>query len=105
MIKKVFTSKKKYQSRYFSFLYKKRPYDSNDTPRMTIIVSKKISKKAVIRNRIKRIFRSAMSSFLVQLPKSIDAIILPKPHTERLSSTQCQEDLLKAVKWVQIQCK
>lgn len=55
-------------------------YKSSDLlhSRVGIIVSNKISKKAVVRNKIKRRFRAASAQLIVGFPRKLDIIIIAK---------------------------
>lgn len=50
-----------------------------DATRFGFVVSTKISKKAVIRNKIKRWLRSAVSPFLKNTPSGFDVVVMTKP--------------------------
>lgn len=52
---------------------------SHKYPRFAIAVSLKISKKAVIRNKIKRRIRSILRNNLANINKKYDMVIIAKP--------------------------
>lgn len=74
-IKRVFKKGKCLQSPLFSLWF----FPSWQTfSRGTVTVSKKYDKRAVCRNRLKRLFREASHHLLLSLPLHADIIILPK---------------------------
>jgi ribonuclease P protein component len=54
------------------------PTSGDETSRFTVIVPVKLSKKAVPRNRTKRLLREALYQNLPQLPQGTDGILLAK---------------------------
>lgn len=53
---------------------------SNPTvTRMTVVVSKQVSKRAVDRNRLKRRLRAHMAKLLPQLKRTVDMVITVQP--------------------------
>lgn len=54
--------------------------------RFGIVVSKKVSKSAVVRNRVKRVFREAMKQFLNEYSKDMLITIQPSINTNLSSS-------------------
>ena len=65
--------------------------------RSTIVVSKKIDKSAVNRNRIKRIFREALRQAVEWKEIKWDMVIFPSPRTLEMKSTDLIEGLRKAI--------
>jgi ribonuclease P protein component len=62
--------------------------------RIGISISQKVSKRAVIRNRIKRQIRAILQQFLPQIPPGWQLVIIVKP-----SATQCgYEQFLQELK-------
>lgn len=51
----------------------------SDNPRVAFIVSKKIDKRSVVRNNIKRKFSDAITSFLPRLPQKTELVFLARP--------------------------
>jgi len=77
-----------------SFLIiKTLPNDLKET-RFAFIVSKKFSKKAVVRNRIRRQISEAIKDNLVTTKKGIDAVILSMPGAQEWDT----EEVKKIVK-------
>ena len=63
-----------------------------DSPRLGIIVSKKVSKRAVDRNLIKRLIRESFRSNQAQLPKR-DIIILVRPPAAQADNSKITQQL------------
>lgn len=63
-----------------------------DKVRLTVIVSVKVSKKAVVRNRIKRIIRNYIQKNLTSF-KTGDYAIIVKPSTSKISEQELLENL------------
>jgi ribonuclease P protein component len=56
--------------------------------RFAVLVSKKISKKAVIRNKQKRRIKAIIRQDLLKIQKGIDVVIITKPDVLEKSFTQ-----------------
>lgn len=56
-------------------------YERGDTDlsRIAFVVSKKVNKRAVVRNRTRRLFREAVRSLLGKLGRGVDIVFLVKP--------------------------
>lgn len=65
----------------------------NNYTRFGFIISKKISKLATQRNRIKRAFRDAFRYNLNRIKKGFDVVVLAKPSLERM----LVDDIMKEV--------
>ncbi len=63
-------------------------------PRFVIVVSTKVDKRAVVRNKLRRQYREICKKFLSRLPPCDIALLVSKPATE-LSFAQMQERLEK----------
>ena len=63
-------------NRDFTLRYLK---NGNDTNRLGIVVSKKVSKKAVVRNKIRRQIKAYMTENATTLKQGYDMIITAKP--------------------------
>jgi ribonuclease P protein component len=61
--------------------------------RLGISISRKVSKKAVSRNRIKRQIRVALRQILVDLKPGWDCVIIVKPGIEPCNSLQFLQEL------------
>ncbi len=66
--------------------------------RVGFIVSKKVSKKAVLRNRIKRVLREQMKKRMDKIIKGFDIIITAKGKILELESEEIGESLEKLLK-------
>jgi ribonuclease P protein component len=98
----VFSDAKSSFCRYFTVLYKSNHLENT---RMGIICGRKISKKAVDRNRLKRVIRESYrkSSLLQREPYYIDIIVLPKVHAVAVDNIVLFEALEKH--WQRIHSK
>ena len=72
---RVFSGKKSFGNRHLTLLYCKNGLDHN---RIGIIISKKISKKAVVRNHLRRQLREIFRSNQHRILSGYDFIIIPK---------------------------
>jgi ribonuclease P protein component len=75
----VFKQGKNFKQGFLYFKIKKNKLDSS---RFGFIVSKKFSKKAVERNKIKRRLREIMKKELPKIKKPIDLIVIVNPGAE-----------------------
>ncbi|MCP6719293.1 MAG: ribonuclease P protein component [Patescibacteria group bacterium] len=66
--------------------------------RFGFVVSKKVSKKAVIRNKIKRRLREIMKSKIDELKKGLDIILIVLPKTETKDFLEIKEVVEKLLK-------
>lgn len=64
----------------------------NSTPRLTVITSTKVSKKAVARNRIKRIAREVVRSFVSRLQPG-EYVIIMKAAADNASTAELRNSL------------
>ena len=79
---RVFSKSKRIQNRHFTLLV--HYIEPDKQTRMGFVVSKKVDKTAVQRNRIKRLIRE---SFRVQKRlKSADYVVMAKPGVSKLSN-------------------
>lgn len=86
---RVFSKSKRIQNQQFTLLlhYSK----AAQSPRLGLVVSKKVDKSAVKRNRIKRLIRE---SFRVKKQlKSADYVVMAKPGVSNLSNQLITESL------------
>ncbi len=67
---------------YKDFLVLKARKNKERESRFGFIVSQKVSKKAVIRNRIKRRFREVVKGMIKKTNKNTDIILIALPGTE-----------------------
>lgn len=80
--------------RLFGILFIK---NEKDFPRVGFIVSTNISKKAVERNRAKRLLREAVRAFLPKI-KGFDVLFLAKGQMLKASQSQAIEETKKLFK-------
>jgi len=78
---------------FFSPFFLVKFLKTADAARVTVVVSTKVSKKAVTRNRIKRIIRDCIRHSLLSL-KSGDYVVIVKPSIARLEAVQMREEVL-----------
>ncbi len=67
-------------------------------PRFGFVVSKKISNKATIRNKIKRRLRKAVADIIKDIKKPIDMVIITLPGIEKKEFLEIKEILSSAFK-------
>lgn len=66
-----------------------------ETSRFGIVISKKISKKAVLRNKIRRRLREEIKKILPHFKKGIDIVIIANPGATKEKREKIAEDLKK----------
>lgn len=67
--------------------------NSNECPKIGISLSKKTFKKAVERNRARRLVSKALENMYNKLPGGINIVVLPKEGVLKMSS----EELIKSI--------
>ena len=71
-------------------------YEKTDSPsQFAITVSKKISKKAIVRNQIKRRLREKVRIELPRLKKGIDGVIIVRPGVVKEKNQEISKNLNK----------
>lgn len=65
--------------------------------RFCFIVSKKISNKAVVRNRVKRRLREAIACSLPEIKSGIDCVLIALPGLEAMSYQEIREKVSRAL--------
>jgi len=83
--------------RYYGKYLKLRVYNTKNLEaqvQVGIVVSKKFSKKAVARNRIKRQLRAIFQAFLPQLKQGLQIVITVITVSDLPNYLQLQEDLI-----------
>ena len=93
---------KKGRSSYGSILGVKSLDNNLDFNRFTVVVSNKVSKKAVVRNKIKRQIREVVKQELPCLKIGKDVIILTLPVIVGQKFTDIRENLVKEFKKVSL---
>ena len=63
--------------------------------RFGIVVSKKISKKAVLRNKTKRIIRNIITNYLDKISKNKDIIIVSKKVLNKELKKEAEQELIE----------
>ena len=76
--KLVFKKGQRYVSPYFVLLVLRRTEDMESPTRFSVIVSKKVNKLAVIRNRIRRVLRESIKSSLNDIKPGFDCIVIAR---------------------------
>lgn len=84
------TAGKKLESKFVRLFVK---MGDNANPRIGIAVSGKVFKKAVTRNRARRVISQALQSIYLNLPKNINILALPKHSALEVKSEELLEDL------------
>lgn len=70
--------------------------NNGDNPRFCFIVSKRISNKAVVRNKLKRRLRSIVAKFLPQIKVNYDCVFIACPGLE-LVDFRCLVSIVERV--------
>lgn len=79
-------------------LYLKIVKNNLKNSRFGFVVSKKVSKKATIRNKIKRRLREAVKGKLTEVKKGIDGAIVVMPGLEEKGFSELEEKINKLFK-------
>lgn len=79
------------------FLYFKIIKNNEKNSRFGILVSKKVAKKAVDRNKIKRRIREIIKKNIPFIRKEIDLIVIAKKEINRKKFIQIEEDISQAL--------
>ena len=97
---------KRFACPFFVVIALKRPETSENTIRTGYTVSKKVSKKAVTRNRIKRRMREAVRTIMPEYGYAAhDYIIIARRAAETAEFAELTERLQFALKWLHKQAK
>lgn len=64
-----------------------------EEPRVGVVISKKISKKAVVRNRIKRVVYDSVRKFLEEVSKENTLVFLAKKPVAEATSEEVSNDI------------
>lgn len=70
--------------------------------RFSFIVSKKISKKAVVRNKIKRRLREVIREELPRIKPGIDGVFIAKKNIEKKDFLEIKENVIQLLKKTEI---
>lgn len=71
--------------------------NDNDNPRFAFIISTKISKKAVVRNRIKRILSDAVRVNLDKIRNGVDVVFLIKQTILKAHRKEIEDEVTKVI--------
>jgi len=94
---------KKGKSAKKDFLFIKFIKNSLDTTRFGFIVSRKISKKAVVRNKVKRRLREATREMLPEIKPGYDIVVVAQRGIEKLNFFQIKDNLKELLKKINSQ--
>lgn len=91
----VFKGGKKGFGRFFSFRFKE---NSLDHSRLVVVVSTKVSKKAIVRNKLKRQVRVSIKPLISKFSKNFDIIINVMSPVINLDFNNLQQELYNSLK-------
>lgn len=63
-----------------------------------VLVGRKISNKATVRNKIKRIIYEAIQEILLSFKKNYNILIIAKPNTKNTDKTELKEEIEENLK-------
>ncbi|WP_457639512.1 ribonuclease P protein component [Persephonella sp.] len=90
-VRNVLKQGRSFQTPHFIVLYKP---GSAEKSRFAFVISRKFSKKAVERNRVKRIIREALRLYgKDRIPAGFDVVIIPKKNISGKKTYQLKEDI------------
>ncbi len=89
LFKEIISQKKRFSSQNFSL-----QVASNDKARFAVSVSKKISKKAVVRNKIRRRVYSVIGEFMSETKPGF-YLIIAKPGAQEIKGEKLRNELKK----------
>ena len=84
------------------FVFLKTKKTKNRSCRLCFVVSSKVSKKAVERNKIKRRLREIIRSAYSELAQGYDIVIIAKKEILSKNFTEIKEDITKTLKEAKI---
>ncbi|MFH1657667.1 MAG: ribonuclease P protein component [bacterium] len=79
------------------FLYLKFRNNNSEVSRFGFIVSQKISKKAVIRNKLKRRLREIINTEMARIKNGIDVVLITSPGLENRDFQKLKEIVVKTL--------
>lgn len=94
-IQQVFKRGKTYFGPFFNIKILKNNFQN---PRFCIVISSNISKNAVIRNRLKRRFKSIIFKNLSDISQNCDFVILTKPSVLNLNFKDLNNNFLNLIR-------
>ena len=96
--RRVFRRGKRYETPLFRVYIGEQKESLSSGSRFGVIVSKKVSKKAVDRNRIKRVIRAAIKEYIEKTKGNFDIIIVVIRKPERVDFSGIVNTLFKIFK-------
>lgn len=96
-ITKKYGTKAEGETFYGYFL---KPQNYEGKTKAGVVVSNKFSKSAVVRNRIKRLFKRAIKKNFDSIPKNYWVVIYPKYSTEKINYEKVNSDVVKILQKV-----
>lgn len=90
--------RKTFASRFFLIKYGK---NNESKLRCSVVVGKKVDKRAVVRNKIKR-RTVALIQELVKIDAQIDLVVIARPAIRDVEPKNIEEDLAQGLKSIQI---
>ncbi len=93
---RIESSCQKHYSPLFTYLVAPQPTETKKpSARFAILLSKKLAKKAVDRNKIKRIVSSSIQDSLSKFVQNQDTILIPKKEILTQTRNGISQDLIK----------
>nr|WP_282452616.1 ribonuclease P protein component [Lysobacter sp. CAU 1642] len=86
---RCFAARQRLPGRYFLLQWR---HNESDGARIGLAVSRRVDRRAVGRNRIKRLLREAFRRTRAQLP-AVDLVFVPKPEAGRAPSEVLRQDV------------
>ena len=83
-----------------SFLVLKTAPNKLEESRFGLVVSQKISKKAVVRNKVRRRMSEAIKTMIKDIKKGVDVVLIALPGIESKSFLEIKEILASVIKKV-----
>ncbi len=94
LLKSLLESRKYFNSAHFSLRVAKA-----ETPRLAISISKKVSKSAVVRNKIRRRVYSTIRDFIPELSDNL-FLLIAKAGSEKIKGQDLKDELVELLKKV-----
>lgn len=93
---------KYYAGKYFH-MYVLKPTNYNGISKVGIVISTKFDKRAVVRNKVKRMFKKAIKEWLEEIKdKSLWIVIHPKFNSIDKTYEEISSDVIKTIQKVSI---
>ena len=91
----------KYYNSKFFHLYILKPLNYKGIAKLGIVISNKFDKRAVVRNRVKRLFKIAFKDYLT-FTKDLWIVVHPKTNSKLLTSQQIIDDVNKTLSFINL---